>query len=147
MPFCNNCGQQLNNNSKYCNNCGAPQDTEYSNNQRREIRKPIYKDNLSHRRSEKDVAMFTVALVFMIIQLAGTAIAFLNLAHVRGLPSPLRGYVTYMLISFAWTIPFTIRIAKIRSGKKPNTIGFGVAVLLLGNLISGIMLLIAPKEY
>jgi len=49
-------------------------------------------------------------------------------------------------VGLAWGIPMTIHTNKIRNGEAPNTVGFGICCLLFVSLISGILLLIAPKD-
>lgn len=51
-----------------------------------------------------------------------------------------------LLIPLAWVIPMTVVCWKIYKGERPNTVAFGVCMLLFVNLISGILLLCSSKE-
>jgi ABC-type methionine transport system permease subunit len=50
------------------------------------------------------------------------------------------------LIPLIWMIPMTVRIWGMYKGTRTNTTVFAVCSLLFLNLISGIILLVAPKQ-
>ena len=52
----------------------------------------------------------------------------------------------WVLVAFAWIIPMAVHINKIREGRARNTILFGICALLFGGVISGFLLLLAPKD-
>ncbi len=52
----------------------------------------------------------------------------------------------FLLIPLAWMIPMTVRTYKIYKGRKPNTVAFGVCMLIFVNLVSGILLLCSDKD-
>jgi hypothetical protein len=52
----------------------------------------------------------------------------------------------FALIPLAWIIPMTVITWKIYKGKSENSVAFGVCTLLFVNMVSGILLLCAPRS-
>jgi hypothetical protein len=51
----------------------------------------------------------------------------------------------FSLVPLAWMIPMTVINWKIYKGKSQNSVAFGVCTLLFVNVVSGILLLCAPR--
>ncbi|MCL8213418.1 hypothetical protein LD119_00346 [Mesoplasma sp. JKS002660] len=54
-------------------------------------------------------------------------------------------FAVISFISYAWNIPFTMKIKKSMETLEKPSIAFGVCVLIFGNLVSGILLLVASS--
>ncbi|MBV7390341.1 MULTISPECIES: hypothetical protein [Enterococcus] len=52
----------------------------------------------------------------------------------------------WLLIPLAWMIPMTITSWRAYKGVRPNTTALGVCTLLFVNIISGILMLVGPKN-
>jgi len=51
-----------------------------------------------------------------------------------------------LVIPLAWMIPMTVISYKIYKGERPNTVAFGVCMLIFVSVVSGILLLCSKKE-
>ena|GEM_PF-4411015 len=83
-------------------------------------------------RTKKAAILFSAAFIFMLLMIPGVVS--------RTDISP------WVLVAFAWIIPMAVHINKIREGNARNTILFGICALLFGGVISGFLLLLAPKD-
>ena len=54
--------------------------------------------------------------------------------------------VAWISIPLAWMIPMSVRCWRIYKRTRPNTMAFGVCMLIFMSLIAGILLLIAEKD-
>ena len=52
----------------------------------------------------------------------------------------------WYLVALCWMIPMTVMSYQIYKGDRPNSVAFGVCTLLFLDVISGILLLCAPKD-
>lgn len=52
----------------------------------------------------------------------------------------------WLVIPLAWMIPMTIMSWRIYKGERPNTVAFGVCMLIFVDIVSGILLLCSTKE-
>ena len=94
---------------------------------------PGYQGIGMYARGPHNEGLFTAAFILMIIVIV--------IICISGISS-----LGFGLIPLAWCIPMTVHISKIKKGLAPNTIAFGVCTLLFAGVISGILLLVAPKD-
>ncbi len=107
---------------------------------------------------DKDKTLRMVAFIFCLITLVGWALLAvtmglglmgMSMMDVYGfIASALYGPIMMFMciIPLAWVIPMTLRTHGIYKGKKPNSVGFGVCVLIFVNLVAGILLLCSKKD-
>jgi hypothetical protein len=88
-----------------------------------------------------------VLAAFIINLFSMSIIASLAMASIVGaLLHPLIAVAApFALIPVAWIIPMTVITWKIYKGKSENSVAFGVCTLLFVNVVSGILLLCAPR--
>lgn len=78
-----------------------------------------------HAPSQQDKTLRLVAFIFSIISLA-----------IAG----------WFIVPLAWMIPMTVYTWRIYQGTRPNTIAFGVCMLIFVSTVAGILLLVSKKD-
>lgn len=101
---------------------------------------------------DTDKSLYKVSFGFMIVAMISAAIVALYFGilahHYRADKAMKTLYIIAMviaLISYAWNVPFTVGIRKCIKTNHAPSIAFGVCVLIFGNLISGILVLVASS--
>lgn len=97
-------------------------------------------DDVPYKRSDSDKTKLTVAVGFLIAGMVFSPLYFFS--YYDGFGFALSGTVFSEIIQFA----FLYNTLKVRKGTSPNTIFGGVACLILGNLIAGILRLCCKKD-
>ncbi|WP_165052633.1 MULTISPECIES: zinc ribbon domain-containing protein [unclassified Adlercreutzia] len=86
---------------------------------------PVTPSDVVYPRPDKQKTLLMIAFIFNIISTVCWA---------------------FSIIGLAWSIPMTVHSYNIYQGKKANTTGFGIACLLVLNMVAGILMLVADKD-